>query len=197
MVELFKLLDEGVIGEPRIVYADHSQHLLPQRSPRLWNPELGGGALLDLGIYPVSFATRVLGLPSEVIGRSTLTSEHIDEITSIIFRYENGAHAILETSMVTAGPVSATIHGTQGRVEIDRTFYEQTPFTVFDLQNTVVSRYEQLIEGRGMQYQALHVEECLSAGLTESPVMTLTETVAIMKIMDEIRSQTGISYGGK
>jgi len=194
MVEVFTLLEQGVIGDPRIVYADHSQHLLPKRAPRLWNPALGGGALLDLGIYPVSFAARVLGLPSEVVARSTLTEQGIDEITSMIFRYDNGAHAILETSMVTAGPVSATIHGTQGRIEIDRPFYEQTSFTVFDLNSSVVQRYEEKIDGRGMQYQAVHVEECIQAGLLESPIMTLSESVSLMKLMDEMRSQTGITY---
>ncbi len=196
MVELFRLVSEGLIGEAKIVYADHSQHLLPKRAPRLWNPALGGGALLDLGIYPISFATRVLGIPTEIVGRSTLSEQGIDEITSIIFRYDNGAHAILETSMVTAGPVAATIHGTQGRIEIDRPFYEQTSFTVFNLENEVLNRYEGKIEGRGMHYQALHVEECITAGLLESPIMTLTESVAIMKVMDEIRSQTDISYTG-
>ncbi len=194
MVEVFKVLSQGDIGKPRIVYGDHSQYLPVTKAPRLSDPELGGGALLDLGIYPISLAVRVLGLPKAVTGKATLSDRGVDEITSMIFEYEDGSHAILETSMLTAGPVSATIHGTKGRIEIERSFYEQVPFTVFDVDNNVLLRYEEKIEGRGMQYQAIHVEECINSGFKESPIMSLSETVAIMKVMDDIRSQTGVKY---
>ena len=194
MVEIFKAINAGELGEIQSVIADHTQYLPPERVERLWSPELGGGALLDLGIYPVSFATRIFGIPDKAIGSGNLTDTHLDKVSALIFEYKSGARALLHTSMVTAGPVTASIMGTKGHIEIDTPFYEQTTFTHYDSMNKVVRRYEDKIQGRGMQYQAIHVEECINKGLLESPIMSLKETVAIMGVMDDLRKQIGIKF---
>ncbi len=194
MVEIFKAINAGELGEIQSVIADHTQYLPPERVERLWSPELGGGALLDLGIYPVSFATRIFGIPDKAIGSGNLTDTHLDKVSTLIFEYKSGARALLHTSMVTAGPVTASIMGTKGHIEIDTPFYEQTTFTHYDSMNKVVRRYEDKIQGRGMQYQAIHVEECINKGLLESPIMSLKETVAIMGVMDDLRKQIGIKF---
>jgi len=194
MVEIFKVINAGELGEIHSVIADHTQFLPPERVARLWAPELGGGALLDLGIYPVSFATRILGIPDKAIGSGTITDTHLDKVSALIFEYKSGARALLHTSMVTAGPVTASVMGTKGHIEIDTPFYEQTSFTHFDSMNKVIRRYEDKIQGRGMQYQAIHVEECINKGLLESPIMSLKESVEIMGVMDNLRKQIGIKY---
>ena len=192
MDAIFEVIGSGVLGEIRLVTADHSQYL--PHVERLWDPALGGGALLDLGIYPVSFALRVLGLPKRATARATLTGQQVDETTSIIFEYENGAQAALTTCMSAAGPVNATVIGTYGRIEIDSPFYNQTSFKVYNQGGEVIQSYEEKIEGIGRQYQGLHLEKCVAEGLLESPTMSLTETVKIMQVMDEIRAQIGVRY---
>jgi predicted dehydrogenase len=204
MDEIFKVINSGQIGEVRFVTADHSQYLPETFAPRLWKLELGGGALLDLGIYPASFFARVLGSPSKITAEATIAYSGVDLMTSAVFQYENGAQAAMTTSMEIFGPISASIAGTLGRIDIDTSFYEHSSFTVFETDlsresgvQRLVRRYEDKIEGRGMQYQALEVERCIRAGLTESPIMSLDETVSIMETMDGIREQTGVKYPGE
>jgi hypothetical protein len=86
--------------------------------------------------------------------------------------------------------------GDKGRIELESSFYEHGSFTVYDLDDQEIFRYEGNIEGRGMQYQALEVERCIRAGLRQSPIMSLDETIEIMEVMDQIRQQTGIEYSG-
>ena len=192
MDAIFEVINSGILGEIRLITADHSQYL--PHVPRLWEPELGGGALLDLGIYPVSFAVRVLGLPQKMTAKSTLTGEKVDETTSVIFEYENGAQATLTTCMSAAGPVTAVVTGTFGRIEIDKSFYNQTSFKVYNQGGEVIQSYAQKIDGIGRQYQGLHLEKCVAAGLIESPIMSVTESVEIMKLMDSMRVQIGVKY---
>ena len=192
MDAIFAVINSGILGDLRLVTADHSQYL-PDVA-RLWEPELGGGALLDLGIYPVSFAVRVLGLPKQVIAKTTLTGQHVDETTSLIFEYESGAQASLTTCMSAAGPVTATVVGTFGRIEIDTPFYNQTSFKVFNQGGEVIQSYDEKIKGVGRQYQGLHLEKCVADGLLESPVLSVTESVEIMKVMDALRAQMGVKY---
>ena len=204
MDAIFDVINSGQIGEVRFVTADHSQYLPESFAKRLWQPELGGGALLDLGIYPVSFFNRIFGAPKKITAEATLTNLGIDLMTSAIFKYDDGKQAAMTTSMEVFGSIGASVVGTAGRIEIETSFYEQTCFTVYETDlsresgvQSVAARYETKIEGRGMQYQAIEVERCVNAGLTESPRMTLDETVSIMETMDEIRKQTGVKYPGE
>ena len=204
MDAVFEVLKSGQIGDVRFVTADHSQYLPESFAPRLWSPEMGGGALLDLGIYPISFFSRVLGAPNGIAAQATITDRGVDLMTSAAFAYANGAQAAMTTSMEVFGPITASVVGTLGRIDLDTSFYEHTSFTVYETDlsresgvQKKVHRYEDKIEGRGMQYQALEVERCIHAGLIESPTMGLDETVSIMETMDEIREQTGVKYPGE
>jgi len=192
MDAIFEVINSGTLGEIKLITADHSQYL--PHVPRLWEPELGGGALLDLGIYPVSFAVRALGLPARATAKATLTGQKVDETTSIIFEYENGAQATLTTCMSAAGPVTGAVVGTFGRIEIDNAFYNQTSFRVLNQGGEVIHSYNEKIKGIGRQYQGLHLEKCVAEGLAESPIMSITESVEIMKIMDALRAQIGVKY---
>lgn len=186
MNAVFDVINSGLIGTPHFVYADHSQYLPIERAPRLWNREQGGGAHYDLGIYPVSFAIRVLGFPDSVVGKSVMTDTGVDASTAAIMSYTSGSIALINSSMTMAGTVSAAVHGTLGRIEIDKSFYEQTSFRVFDNNQSLIKSYDEKILGRGMQYQAIHLEDCLTKGLLESPIMSLADTVKIMQVMEQI-----------
>lgn len=191
---VIELVRSGAIGTPRVFIADHNQYIPHERAARLHEPELGGGALLDLGIYPISFASHLFGTPAAVTARATLSELGVDELTAIILEYQSGAQASLHTGFMTPGPNVASIIGSQGRIDIDAVWYTQTTFTRYDQDGVQIERYDQSIQGRGMQYQAQELERCITAGLTESPTMPTSETLSIMRTMDEVRRQVGVVY---
>ena len=195
-VALFEKIEEGIIGEPLYVIADHNQYLPKIKAPRLHDPALGGGSMLDVGIYPISFAHRVFGKPERIQATASLMPGNIDESVAAIFEYSGGRQALIHSSIRVKGPVRAFVMGDKGRIELEKQFYEHGSFTVYDLDDQEIFRYEGNIEGRGMQYQALEVERCIRSGLRQSPIMSLDETIEIMEVMDQIRQQTGIEYSG-
>ncbi|MCG8478504.1 MAG: Gfo/Idh/MocA family oxidoreductase [Spirochaetales bacterium] len=194
MVRVMERIRGGAIGTPRILLADHNQYIPRASAVRLHEPALGGGALLDLGVYPLSFAAHIFGSPTTVTARGTLTDLGVDELTSVILEYESGAHASLNTGFLTPGPNVASVVGTEGRIDIDAVWYTHTSFTRYDRSGAVAERYRERIEGRGMQYQAHEVERCIREGLPESPTMPLSESIEIAETMDEIRRQIGVEY---
>ncbi len=193
MVKVREVLASGVLGEVVTVIADHAQWFAQDPQHRLFDPAVGGGALLDLGIYPVSFASMVLGTPSHVTARSTPAFTGVDGQTSIVLEHDGGAHAVLSTTLRAAGSNRAAIVGTEGRIEIDSIFYAPTSFTT-TLRSGEVTRYDEPHEGHGLRHEVAEVVRCLRAGLTESPVMPADETVEIMRTMDEVRRQIGLHY---
>jgi predicted dehydrogenase len=194
MRRIMEIVESNAIGTPRVLLADHNQYLPWEKARRVQDPELGGGALLDLGIYPLSFANRVFGDPATVTARGTLTEHGVDEMVAMTLEYGDGAQAVLHTGSLTAGPNTAALIGTDGWIAIDSVWYNQTTFSRYDREGAVVERYTDRVDGRGMQYQALEVERCVAVGETESPTMSLAETVSIMRTMDEIRRQIGVIY---
>ena len=197
MVEVRRIIESGAIGEIRAILADHNQYIPMERAARLHLPELGGGALLDLGIYPISFAFDLLGKPKAVTAKATLTDLGVDELLAMIFEYESGAQASMHSGFMALGPNTASVIGSKGRIDIDEVWYNHTTFTQYDQAGQRVTRYEDKIVGRGMQYQALEVEKCIESGLLESPQLSLNESIEIMATMDEIRRQIGVKYPGE
>ena len=193
-VAMKAVLESGSIGTPVSVLADHSQHL--KSVPRLWDLALGGGALLDLGVYPVSFLCDVFGgAPTSVRATGTLCEQTgVDTNTAGVLGFPGGGLGAFTTSLITAGPISASISCTGGRIEVARSFYEQTSWKVFDTQGQMLEAYAEKCEGRGMQFEALHVEECVRGGALESPVMPLSQTVVVMRVLDAVRSHIGLVW---
>ncbi|MCW2496044.1 Gfo/Idh/MocA family oxidoreductase [Jatrophihabitans sp.] len=194
IVRVREVLASGVLGEIVYVTAEHGQWFPLDPSHRLFAPALGGGALLDLGIYPISFAHMVLGTPSAITARSTPAFTGVDATTSAIFEYPSGAHAVVTTSLSAASDNPAAIYGTEARLEIDGWFYTPGGFTITAHDGTVLERFDTPPAGRGMQYEAIEVGRCLAEGLLESPDMPLDDTLAIMGTLDEIRRQIGLDY---
>ena len=188
-----EILASGVIGKVIAVEADHGQRLADYANPRHWEPELGGGALLDLGIYPVSFAHLVLGTPEKITATASFTDKGVDAQTSAIFDYSTGAQAVLSTTLSAKTPNRATISGELGRIEIDTVFYTPTSVKVV-LHDGSVTEYPREYEGGGLREQAQYFSELIQRGEKESSLLTLDETIAIMGSLDEIRKQIGLIY---
>ena len=197
MHRIMNIISSGGIGDPRALLADHNQLIPYEASARLHEPELGGGALLDLGIYPLSFAQRIFGTPTRITARGTLTDKGVDELVAIIMEYGGGEQASIHTGFLTPGPNVASVVGSSGRIDIDRTWYNQSSFTHYGPGGEIIERYEDTIDGRGMQYQALELERLVIEGQHESKVMSREDTISIMEQMDEIRRQIGVTYPGE
>lgn len=197
MVRIRELLAAGVLGELRGMQLDHSQSLPRDPLHRVNNPALGGGALLDLGIYPVSFAWDVLGAPEQVLASATFTDTGVDAEIAMTLRYAEGAIATSFSSLRSRGPNTATILGEQARIEIDPIWFSATSFRVIDLKDQVIDTFESRLDGRGMQYQALAAEAIIAAGERDSRILPIEESVAIMETLDEIRAQIGLRYPGE
>jgi predicted dehydrogenase len=180
-----EVLAGGTLGEIVTVTADHGQWFAEDRSHRLFAPELGGGALLDLGVYPVAFASMVLGTPERILSVVTPAFTGVDAQTSMLFSYASGAHALLTCTLAANSPTRAAIIGTQARIEIEGDFYAPSSFSVID-RDGERTEFDAPHEGRGLRHEADEVARCLRAGLLESPLMPLDETVSISETMDAV-----------
>ena len=194
MIRIREIIREGTIGEIRKVVASHNQRLPKDPLHRLNNPALGGGALLDLGVYPISFAFDILGAPETIDASASMTATGVDRQTAAVFNYANGAQSIVDCALDAASANRAMVVGTEGYIDIEHTWYMPVPFTVFSGDGEVLERYDQPVTGRGMQYQAAELERLVRAGETAGSILPPEETVAIMTAMDEIRRQIGLSY---
>lgn len=188
-----QILNNGVIGEIISVEADHGQRLEALQIPRLMLPEFAGGALLDLGIYPVSFAHMVLGVPDKITASAAFTTEGVDSQTSVIFDYDSGAQAVLTANMIAKSPCRAVIAGTLGRIEIDRTFYNPAAMRVV-LNDESVTEYSNDYQGHGLREQAIEFAHLVRRGEKESSLLTLDETLQIMGSMDKIRESIKLTF---
>ncbi len=187
------ILSSEVLGQIQTVEADHGQRLADQGIDRLVDPNLGGGALLDLGIYPISFAHLVLGTPARITARAVMTDRGVDAQTSAIFDYHNGAQAIINTTMIAQTPCRAVVSGLLGRLEIDRTFYNPSSMRVVLFDGTT-TEYPNSYSGHGLREQAIEMARVVRDGLLESPLMPHHETISVMNSMDEIRRQIKLTY---
>ncbi|MFJ8688474.1 Gfo/Idh/MocA family protein [Micromonospora wenchangensis] len=193
ILRLVELVRAGAIGEVTSVRADFGVAGPFPPEHRMRNPALGGGALLDLGVYPVSLAHLLLGLPQHVQAWAKLSPQGVDENTGIVFGYDSGAVATLGCGMLGATPLTAAITGTTGRIELPEPFFRPG--------SAVLHRADAEPEtltgdptGGGYQYEAAEVQRCLTAGLTESPLVPHAVTLEVMGLLDDIRARIGVDY---
>lgn len=192
---LHQVIDAGEIGEIVNLTADHGQAFTFDPTSRLFDPALAGGALLDLGVYPVSFAHDFLGVPDAVQAVGALTSTGVDGQVSIVLSYGERAQATLNTTLWSRTPTVASISGTEGAIQVAGSFYRPTSFRVerhdgrvwvFDQPGT-----------KGLQYEAAEVARRVAEGETQSPLITWDDTLAVLRTMDTVREQIGLVYPGE
>lgn len=190
------LVAGGRIGELRMVMADFGFRAPFEPTSRLFDPHLGGGALLDVGIYPVSLASSLLGTPTRITAMAHLGETGVDEQGGIVFGYEGGKLALLAAALRTRTPTEAHLLGTEGRITLHHPWFIPTRLTL-SVDGHPDETREMPFEGSGYQFEAAEVMRCLHEGKTQSDLMPLSETLSIMQTMDEIRRQWGLHYPGE
>lgn len=198
---LRQLLGSGALGEVRQVRADLGFVVSKPPTDRLLDPALGGGALLDMGIYPLTFAHLFLGEPSHVAATATLSEVGADLDLAMSLGYDNGAVASLTSTMTAWSPRTASIATDRGRIDLPAPFHHppEVTWTALDGDPDLVGPPEpeairEDLIGSGLAHEALEVVRCLRAGETESPLVPLEDTLALMRLMDRIRDQIGVEY---
>jgi predicted dehydrogenase len=192
---IHQVVDAGEIGDIVVITADHGQRFRHDPKSRLFDPALAGGALLDLGVYPISFTHDFLGVPDSVHAVGQLTDTGVDGQISAVLTYGDRVQASLTTTLWARTPTRAHISGTEGHIQVDGSFYAPTSFTVTRHDG---ARWSFERPGRqGLQYEAAEVARRVAAGDTESPRMTWQGTVDVMRTMDEVRRQIGVAYPGE
>lgn len=184
---MLDIVQAGKIGKIKSIHADFGfvAPFVPDR--RAFNKELGGGSLLDIGIYPAYLAYLLLGMPAKIQATSTWSSTGVDESTSMLFSYNGGEVAVLHSSFVTRTKTEAMIYGEKGSIQMHERFHETKQVSVFDQQGELVETQRFERESFGYNYEIEAVNENIRANEKENAWMRLDDSVALMKILDEVR----------
>jgi predicted dehydrogenase len=191
---LQQLAGSGALGQVRQVRADLGFLVDKPPTDRLLDPALGGGALLDMGIYPLTFAHLFLGPPSTVAAAGVLSPAGADLDIALSLAYDSGAVASLTSSMTSWSPRTASIATDSGRIDVPEPFHH--PTTALWTRDGQTVRIAEEVIGTGLANEALEVVRCLRTGETESPLVPLDDTLALMELMDRIRRDLGVRYAG-
>jgi predicted dehydrogenase len=193
VVHMQELIADGAIGEVRSVQADLGVQRAFDPQDRLFALELGGGALLDLGVYVVSFAQMILGAPSSVTVVGSLFPTGVDAEAALLLGYADGRSALLTTSLRNELPGQARVFGTDGWIDVLPRFHH--PQTI--VLHRADSEPETIVRprlGAGYAHQLIEVNECLRAGRTESAVMPLDDTLAVQHVLQQAADQLGVHH---
>lgn len=204
---LGQLLADGALGEVTTVLADHGQYFDPDPADRLFAPELAGGALLDLGVYPLSLASFVLGIPGsqphapdgpDVVAVGTVTETGVDAQVSMVLSV-GGAQACLSTTLLAVTPTTASVCGTAARVDFTGPFYAPAQLTLWPVgsDEPLVRPADDLPGSGGMAFEAAHFASLVRDGATASPLLPPAESVALLELIDGVRERLGVVYPGE
>jgi predicted dehydrogenase len=193
------LVDDGAIGEVRTVQADFGLAGPFPPAHRLRDPAQGGGALLDLGVYPVSFAQLLLGEPADVTAKAVLSEEGVDLQTGALLSWDSGALASLHCSLTGGTATIASVTGSLGRIDIPNGFFHPDRFVLHRDGRDPEEFVADPADGprNSLKHEAREVMRALRAGETQSPLVPLEGTLAVMRTLDAIRDRVGVRYPGE
>ena len=192
IVKTRELIKAGAIGDVRMIQADFGYRTEVDATSRLFDLALGGGALLDVGIYPLSLAHMILGTPDHITSMASFGTTGVDEQTAFILGYDRGAMAVLSAAIRTTTQQEAFIMGTKGYIKIHAPWWVPDTLTLkagFGEGDLSIP-----YSGNGYNYQAEEVGRCIRENLPESMTLRLSESLTIMRIMDHIRDQIDLKY---
>lgn len=192
--KLLSLLEGNAIGKIISIRADMSYKAPYDPESRYFNPELGGGSLLDLGIYPVYLSHLLLGKPTSIKAMARLSDKWIDEACAAVFSYGNHGYALIESSLITQTALTATIHGEHGRIHLATPWNEKPAGIILTSYDGIELQYPCEWEGRGLQFEAEEVYHCVREGKLYSEKLCHQFSLDLMDTLDAIRQQTHISY---
>ncbi|GAB2763649.1 Gfo/Idh/MocA family protein [Salinimicrobium soli] len=193
--KLLEILENKEIGDVLFMRADFGFKGNTDPEGRLYNKELGGGSLMDLGIYPIYLSILALGIPLEIKSTARMTTTGVDAYCSMLLNYENDAKAILETTIEADTPTEAYIYGSNGSLKLHRSFHHSEKITVSRDGHQEVFNLE--YNGNGFIYEIEEVNECLRNGKIESSKLPLNTSHEIIKIIDRIKEDIGLKYESK
>jgi predicted dehydrogenase len=193
MAKVRSLLAEGAIGDVQMLVVDLSIHVDFDPADRRYDLGLGGGALLDLGVYLVSFASMIMGPPAKIVSLAHLGATGVDEQAGIVLQYDRGQVSTLYTSIRADSPVEAILMGTKGQIRLHPWWIRPDKMT-FNIDGQEPATIEMPFEGNGYQFEAAEVMDCLRASQLESDLMPLDETLSIMRTLDALRADWGLEY---
>jgi len=193
LAEVKRIIASGEIGTVSQVHADFGFAATQDPAHRVNNRELGGGALLDLGIYPLSIASALLGPVKSVLAQAQIGPTGVDVATGFTLKHESGAMSVCSCSLLARTPAELTVSGSLGHVRMNSMFHLAKSVTV-KLTDGSTRTVDTPFIGNGYVHEAIEAGRCIREGLLESPGMTLDETLALMGLMDEIRRQIGLAY---
>lgn len=196
MIRVRELVAEGAIGVPRILNADFGFYAQFDPQSRLFNPALGGGTLLDIGIYPLSLAYMLFGEPVDVASFATLGQTGVDEESAILLHHRGGELAVLNAAFTVDTPREAVIQGTEGSIRIHKPFWACSRITI-EKNGGRSETFEFPFRGGGYAYEAEAFMDLIREGKRDSDIMPLQESLAIMRIMDGLRAEWGVRYPGE
>jgi predicted dehydrogenase len=194
LAEVKRIIASGEIGNARHLTADFGFTAEFGPEHRVFNPMLGGGALLDLGIYPLSLATALLGPVESVTAQAEMGETGVDVQTGFSLRHRDGGLSVCACSLRARTPCELTVSGELGHVRMNTQFHRTQSVSVVLADGTSRTVATPFI-GNGYVHEAIEAQRCWRAGLLESPGMTHQETLALMGVMDDIRGQIGLVYG--
>jgi predicted dehydrogenase len=185
-------LERGTIGEPLAVHADFGFRAPVMPEHRLFDLQLGGGALLDVGIYPVQLCSLVLGMPEDVAARAVIGTTGVDEQVGVILQYPEGRLGIATAAIRVTTSCTARISGSEGWIELPRMMHAPQTITVGSANGE--KEVDASFDGDGLRFQIAEVQQCLEQGRLEHPAMTLDESIAIATTLDAVRERIQLKY---
>ena len=191
--KVMELVEQNTIGEVMLIQADFGFKVEFDPNHRLFNPVLGGGTILDIGIYPAFLALLLLGYPNEVKASAVKGKTKIDESCGMIFTYKNKKMAVLSSTFLADTEIKASVFGTKGKILLDEKWFSPSKIFVH-INDTEIKEYYYPAKMNGYEYEAEEVMDCLDKNLTESPLLPLNFTKQLIKLTDEIRKSAGINY---
>lgn len=190
--KILELLENGAIGDLSFIRADFGFKAPFDTESRLYNKALGGGSLLDIGIYPVYLSLLTLGLPTDIKAMARMTETDVDSYTSMLFSYENGAKAVLESTIEAETPTEAYLHGSIGSIKVHSRFHHTEKITIS--RNGEEEILDIAYEGNGYIHEIEEVNNCLLQKKTESPKLSLQTSLDLIAILDDVKKEIGLSY---
>ena len=193
IVELQRRIKAGEIGQVQMIQADFGFRAPLDPQSRLFNPALAGGALLDLGIYPLAFSALLLGNPEKICSLAHVGTTGVDEQSAYVLKHKGGELSVLASALRTQTSMSAWVYGTHGRIHLPKQFWRAKEMVLYRNEvepESILMPYA----GSGYQFEAQEVVDCLRSGKTESDIMPLCDSESLMETMDTIRRQWGLTY---
>lgn len=193
-MKAMEILESGALGKIKVIRSDFAFKALFDENRRLYNVNLGGGSLLDIGIYPVFAALTSLGKPDKIKTFADFSTTGSEESISMIFKYKGGEMANLTSSFSSVSPTQTEYWCEKGYLVLNSRWYAPTNITLAKNGEPVQTFHSGHKDGTGYQYEAAHVMECLDAGKIQSDRRTWEMTLDLMETLDRIRIDAGIFY---